>query len=65
MLLEGTHRGIELIIEGGFGVFPVLVRTIAIGLRAVVRVQEPQTRQGAPNLCYGWTGVAVTKSVHA
>jgi hypothetical protein len=28
-------------------------------------VQKPETCQGAPNLGDGWTGVAVTKSVHA
>jgi hypothetical protein len=30
-----------------------------------MHVQKTQTREGAPNLCYGWTGIAVTKSVHA
>src|SRR5690606_4370702 len=63
MLLECPDRGIEMVIEGGRGVFPVFARVAIVD--TVVRVQEPQACQGAPNLCYGWTGIAVTKSVHA
>jgi len=30
-----------------------------------MHMQETETREGAPNLSYGWTGIAAMKSVHA
>ncbi|GAB4589975.1 hypothetical protein Ntsu_78070 [Nocardia sp. IFM 10818] len=64
MLLESAYRGIEIVIEGGVGVLPVLpVAADRIGMG--VGVQESEACQGAPNLSYGWSSIAVTKSVHA
>ncbi|BCK59379.1 hypothetical protein NWFMUON74_71510 [Nocardia wallacei] len=65
MLLEGTHRGIEIVIEGGVGILPV--RAVSVGPVGPVGadVQESETCQSAPNLSDGWSTIAVTKSVHA
>ncbi len=65
MLLERAHRGIEIVVENGVGILPILAVPVGPVGAVGMDVQESETCQGAPNLSDGWSSIAVTKSVHA